>query len=166
MFQVDKIRKVSLNSQAFHSLALPPDKKNLISSLVSFQGALSEYESLISGKGKGLILLHGPPGVGKTFTAGKVQLLRKDMRLTDMCTESIADHTERPLYRLDSGQLSGFNAPFMEANLIRALSLAQKWGAVVLLDEADVFMQQRGLQDLKRNSVVSCKLYFLSPSST
>jgi ATP-dependent Lon protease len=44
---------------------------------------------MIAGKGKGLVfVLHGSPGVGKTFTA-----------------ESIADHIERPLYTLNSGEL-------------------------------------------------------------
>lgn len=33
--------------------------------------------------------------------------------------------------------------------------LAEKWGAVMLIDEADVFLEKRVTADLKRNSLVS-----------
>jgi hypothetical protein len=35
--------------------------------------------------------------------------------------------------------------------------LAQAWGCVLLLDEADVFLAQRTSSDLERNAVVSGK---------
>lgn len=36
--------------------------------------------------------------------------------------------------------------------------LAHRWGCVLLLDEADVFLAKRDKQDVKRNGLVSCKL--------
>jgi hypothetical protein len=49
----------------------------------------------------------------------------------------------------------------MENNLSMALQLAETWKAIVLIDEADVFLEQRSAHDLKRNGLVSSKSYFL-----
>lgn len=72
-FEVAKIQEVGFNDEAFSNLVLPEEKKDLILSLVQQQDDNGDgFDDLIKGKGKGLIfLLHGPPGVGKTFTAGK-----------------------------------------------------------------------------------------------
>lgn len=35
--------------------------------------------------------------------------------------------------------------------------LAHRWGCVLLLDEADVFLAKRNKSDVKRNGLVSCK---------
>jgi flagellar biosynthesis GTPase FlhF len=71
-FHVNNIKDVEYNSTAFHNLALAQEKKDLIEALVrSGQGSAMNYDDMIKGKGKGIIfLLHGPPGVGKTFTTG------------------------------------------------------------------------------------------------
>ena len=70
---VSNLKPVEYNKDAFSSLILPGNLKKTLSSLVTLQKAdTSQFDDLIEGKGKGLILLlHGPPGVGKTFTAGK-----------------------------------------------------------------------------------------------
>ncbi|KAL8960229.1 MAG: hypothetical protein Q9193_003026 [Seirophora villosa] len=72
-FRVTEITEVAYNDKAFHGLVLQEQKKRLISSLLERQDYQQEdsFDDLIQGKGKGLIfLLHGPPGVGKTYTAG------------------------------------------------------------------------------------------------
>lgn len=43
----------------------------------------------------------------------------------------------------------------MERYLESVLHLGKIWGCVVLLDEADVFLEQRALTDLERNALVS-----------
>lgn len=68
--------------------------------------------------------------------------------------ESIADQTRRPLVTLHSGQIIG-TSPFVERRLENILSLVTRWNAVVLLDEADVFMQERAVHELERNALVS-----------
>ncbi|KAF4556157.1 Hypothetical protein D9617_1g080320 [Elsinoe fawcettii] len=93
---------------------------------------------VVAGKGKGLIiLLHGAPGVGKTLTA-----------------ETIASHTERPLYPITCGDL-GQEPEIIENRLRGHFKLAHKWGCVLLLDEADVFLAARTRGDVTRNGLVS-----------
>jgi SpoVK/Ycf46/Vps4 family AAA+-type ATPase len=143
VFLVDNIKEVEYNKTAFDDLIIPQAQKSLIRSLVNDHAQnTSTYDDIIEGKGKGLIfLLHGPPGVGKTLTA-----------------ESLADSTQRPLYTLGCGELST-STVLVEKTLKRALELANRWNALVLIDEADVFMEQRDSHDLKRNELVSSTYY-------
>lgn len=43
----------------------------------------------------------------------------------------------------------------VEKNLVYNFTLAHKWGCVLLLDEADVFLAKRSKADLRRNAVTS-----------
>lgn len=49
----------------------------------------------------------------------------------------------------------------MERSLLEITSLAHKWGAIVLIDEADVYLAARSLHDIHRNSLVSVFLRHL-----
>jgi hypothetical protein len=69
-----------------------------------------------------------------------------------MC--AVAEHLQRPLYKLGAGDL-GITARSVENCLDRALKLCAHWGAVLLIDEADVFMEQRSANNLQRNELVS-----------
>lgn len=84
-----------------------------------------------------MFLLHGPPGVGKTSTA-----------------ECIAAHMNKPLYPLTSGNL-GVRPNDVEDELQSHFTLAERWGCILLLDEADVFLQRRRLNALDINAIVS-----------
>ncbi|KAH6718164.1 P-loop containing nucleoside triphosphate hydrolase protein [Leptodontidium sp. MPI-SDFR-AT-0119] len=142
-FAVDFIRDVEFNDIAFQQLLLPKNHKELVHALVKNHGS-DEFDDLIKGKGKGLVfVLHGAPGVGKTFTA-----------------ESIADNVRKPLYVVNSGEL-GVTPYEVEKHLNSALRLATHWGAIVLIDEADVFLEQRTVHDLTRNCLVSLFLRIL-----
>lgn len=142
--QVDHIQDVQWHKRAFENLVIPPKSKELIEALITTQLAAEKSTDIIHGKGNGVImLLHGGPGTGKTFTA-----------------ETVAEFAERPLYRVTCGDI-GTKPEDVERYLESVLYLGKTWGCVVLLDEADVFLEERGLQDLERNALVSVFLRVL-----
>ncbi|KAI9756265.1 MAG: hypothetical protein M4579_003932 [Chaenotheca gracillima] len=144
-FSIDRVQDVHLNTKAFDQLLINENHKQLVLAMVESHVENDDsIDDIIQGKGKSLImLLHGAPGVGKTLTA-----------------ESIADHTERPLYTISSGEL-GTHPTQVEEHLTHVLDIATQWKAVVLLDEADVFLQQRNESDINRNALVSVFLRIL-----
>lgn len=126
------------NDQAFNNLVADEDTKEFILALVTNQLADERGTDLIENKGNGLILLlHGPPGTGKTFTA-----------------ESVAEIARKPLYTVTCGDI-GTRPEEVEKYLESVFYLGKLWDCVVLLDEAEVFLEQRTLQDLHRNALVS-----------
>ena len=65
-----------------------------------------------------------------------------------------------PLYMMSAGDL-GLDSSEVEASLSNVLEMATKWNAILLLDEADVFLEQRSSHDLERNKLVSIFLRIL-----
>jgi ATP-dependent 26S proteasome regulatory subunit len=147
MLTVEHIRKITWNKDVFKNrLVLEPSKKNLIQALVSVHIKKTKpvRSDFMDGKGDGLIiLLHGGPGTGKTLTA-----------------ESVAELAKRPLYRVTCGDI-GTDPVKVEEYLESVLFIGSKWGCVVLLDEADVFLEERTKMDLQRNALVSVFLRVL-----
>ncbi|KAF2249135.1 P-loop containing nucleoside triphosphate hydrolase protein [Trematosphaeria pertusa] len=138
---VEQIRDVDWSSDTFdRRLVLKPRKKELIKALVTIHTSKNKPQKadIIEGKGKGLILLlHGGPGTGKTLTA-----------------ESIAEYAKRPLYRVTCGDI-GTDPESVEKYLESVLYIGTIWRCVVLLDEGDVFLEERTPTDLQRNALVS-----------
>jgi hypothetical protein len=58
------------------------------------------------------------------------------------------------LYAVSAGEL-GTTPEQVDKRLTNILQLSETWNAVLLLDEADVFLQQRGVGDVNRNALVS-----------
>jgi hypothetical protein len=52
----------------------------------------------------------------------------------------------------------GTNPATVEVNLTTNFKMAKSWDALLLIDEADVFMERRSTNDLTRNSLVAGKL--------
>jgi SpoVK/Ycf46/Vps4 family AAA+-type ATPase len=65
-----------------------------------------------------------------------------------------------PLYTMSAGDL-GTEPSKVESNLKSILEMSAKWDAVLLLDEADVFLEARSTHDLERNKLVSIFLRLL-----
>ena len=65
-----------------------------------------------------------------------------------------------PLYMMSAGDL-GLESSQVEYSLANVLEMVSKWNAVLLLDEADVFLEQRSSHDLERNKLVSIFLRML-----
>ena len=144
-FSIDCVGDIKWNESAFENLVLPSDHKELILALTKSQVQNKDcFDDIIQGKGKGMImLLSGPPGVGKTLTA-----------------ESVAENMRAPLYMMSAGDL-GLESYNVESSLSNVLEMTTKWNAVLLLDEADVFLEQRSAHDLERNKLVSIFLRML-----
>jgi hypothetical protein len=61
---------------------------------------------------------------------------------------------KKPLYSITSGEL-GTEIEQTDSELRNIFTRAKAWDAIILLDEADVFLAQRTATDLKRNAYVS-----------
>ncbi|KAF2404108.1 P-loop containing nucleoside triphosphate hydrolase protein [Trichodelitschia bisporula] len=144
-FFVNSVSDITWNKGAFDRLVLPAQQKELILGFTESQKSYKDgFDDIIEGKGRGMILLLcGPPGVGKTLTA-----------------ESVAEEMQVPLYMMSAGDL-GLDPRTVETSLKDILEMCTKWNAILLLDEADVFLEQRSLHELERNKLVSIFLRVL-----
>lgn len=72
-FFVSQLSPIEWNTRCFDDLVLDAGTKKTVQALVSTHATKREgFDDIVKGKGKGLVcVLHGPPGVGKTLTAGK-----------------------------------------------------------------------------------------------
>lgn len=157
-FLVDSIQEIDWSVHAFDRLLLRSQYKKMILAFVkSHLNSVDDFDDVIKGKGEishyanvhdfaniklgqgFIMLLCGDPGVGKTLTA-----------------ESVAEEMKQPLYAMTAGEL-GSNTDDVETSLQRVLNLCAKWHAVLLMDECDVFLEQRSATDLERNKLVSGK---------
>ncbi|KAJ3121120.1 hypothetical protein HK100_012514 [Physocladia obscura] len=139
---VSDVSAIKFDDHAFERLVLEPERKSLILNLVNSGPACNL--DLINGKGGGMIfLLHGTPGVGKTLTG-----------------ESVAEHLHRPLYSVSAGEL-GTDVVSLEKKLSEILEVASVWHAVILIDEADIFLEGRSENDIHRNALVGIFLRLL-----
>ncbi|KAH9204623.1 P-loop containing nucleoside triphosphate hydrolase protein, partial [Leptodontidium sp. 2 PMI_412] len=109
----------------FENLVLLAEEKDLLLALAKSHcdAKAKTFDDFVIGKGRGIvILLDGPPGIGKTLTA-----------------ESVAETIKAPLYTISAGELG-----------------SQSYNnAVLLIDEADIFMEQRTPYELDRNELVA-----------
>lgn len=138
---VDDVAPYVYQPELKRKLVLPPEQIDLVDILTAEMDTL--MEDVVAGKSGGTtVLCAGPPGVGKTLTA-----------------EVYSEIVGRPLYRVHSGQL-GLDVAQMEHQLKEALTRAQRWGAVMLIDEADVYIKRRR-DDLRMNAVVGVFLRVL-----
>lgn len=138
---VDSLQDIQWQTDIFDRLVLPESRKTMIKALVRNSGSNS-FQDLVQGKGEGTVfLLYGQPGCGKTLTA-----------------EAVAEHLQKPLYSLSLGAL-GTTAADLEVRLGEIMTLAARWDALILLDEADCFLETRSsTSSLERNSMVSVML--------
>lgn len=120
--------------------------KKMFTALDSIFNATREniFGDLFHGRHGGIVVLaNGPSGVGKTLTA-----------------EVFAEFQERPLYSMEMSEI-GTSVKEVEANLGRIFARAKKWNAVLLFDEADIFLSEREASDLERSAIVGIFLRLL-----
>lgn len=126
-------------------LVLPDHLKSLVSLLIEHRAG--GFQDIVRGKAGGaVVLLAGKPGTGKTLTA-----------------EVYAEAEGRALYSVQCSQL-GVNPDDLEEALLKCFARCGRWNAVMLLDEADVYVHTRG-DDLIQNAVVGVFLRVLEYQS-
>ncbi|KAJ5610155.1 hypothetical protein N7510_006874 [Penicillium lagena] len=130
-FSVSGISDIEWDVDAFDSLVLPANQKSIVKALV-------ESHTFHAAENIDDVI----QGKGKGLVAGIAELLR------------------RPLYMVSAGEL-GTDSRMLEAELNKILDIAHSWGAVLLLDEADIFLEKRTIHDIHRNALVSIFLRLL-----
>ncbi|KAK7987012.1 atpase aaa+ type core protein [Apiospora saccharicola] len=131
------------SDESIENLVLEEDEMRTLKDLSRRQNSKRETwaADFIEGKGTGqIILLHGPPGVRKTYTV-----------------EAIAEYLHRPLISLTITDIGTVETK-VEQELIKWFTLAEAWNAVLLVNEADIFLERRQNRDLARNGFGSAFL--------
>ncbi|PQE02913.1 hypothetical protein CJF31_00002724 [Rutstroemia sp. NJR-2017a BVV2] len=141
-FSIDNLSSIQWTENAWESLILDDEQKDVIQAVVSSHQYPEDARNQPEQKGKGLvILLHGSPGSGKTLTA-----------------ETAAEGTKKALLSASLGDLNKTDLAYIfEYELQKLLQYATVWKAIVLLDEADVFLEARDESsgDGRRNALVA-----------
>lgn len=129
------------DAQVIDKLVLPEAHKKLIDALTG--SAIKQMSDIIKGKAQGIIILcSGLPGTGKTLTA-----------------EVYSEAAQRPLYMVQCSQL-GTDEEALEKHLAEVLDRATRWRTILLIDEADVYIHERG-DNIKQNAIVGVFLRLL-----
>ncbi|KAG5791164.1 hypothetical protein H9Q69_009775 [Fusarium xylarioides] len=143
LISLDYVQESVPSDESISNLIIAQDELKTIQALSNRQNSETRHWSadFIEGKGSGqIILLHGPPGVGKTYTV-----------------EAISEWLHRPLLALTVADI-GTVETLVEGELMKWFDLAEAWNAVLLVDEADIFLERRQNRDLARNGLVSAFL--------
>ena len=142
-FAIESFKKICWSDKAFDHLVLSKDKKDLIESLV-YADQSNMVSDVISSKAGGfIIILYGKPGTGKTLTA-----------------EAAAEKRKCPLMIVSAAEL-GYQADQIESKFRNILYVCRAWNAILLIDEAEVYLEARSLGNLQRNAMVSIFLRLL-----
>jgi len=141
LLHVDQLTPYKWHEDLGDKLILPASHKQVIKILMDT--ASQEMDDIIAGKSGGTIVIcTGVPGTGKTLTA-----------------EVTSEVIKRPLYKVQCSQL-GIGVDEIEKELQAVLNRAQRWGALLLIDEADVYVRERGT-DIIQNAIVGVFLRVL-----
>lgn len=142
---VNNLVEYSYRREVAEGLIIPERDRRLVNLLVD-QSA-NTFQDVVEGKGQSMnVISGGAPGTGKTLTV-----------------EVFAEFKGRPLYTVQCSQL-GLKPDDIEENLGVILQRANRWNAVLLLDEADVYIRARG-EDLIHNAIVGVFLRMLEYAS-
>ncbi|VBB18755.1 hypothetical protein YASMINEVIRUS_1287 [Yasminevirus sp. GU-2018] len=119
-------------SSCLDALVIDPTKIKMMTGIVAnhFTKVELQIPSTTS------MLLYGPPGTGKTMTA-----------------KLIGEYYHKPVLDVNVGDLYGGNSSQFEEKITEQFDLAKRWSCIVLLDEADVLMRKRSVNDTINDNV-------------
>ncbi|KAF4339896.1 TOB3 (member of AAA-ATPase family) [Fusarium beomiforme] len=147
-YLVDNLKDVYWKDDAWSSLILEKQQKMVLRALVMSHKHPERVRNQSEQKGKGLVvLLHGTPGSGKTLSA-----------------ETAAEMSKKALLSTYLSELNRYDRAWdFELRLQRILQYATTWNAIILFDEADVFLESRDLtsNSTTRNALVAVFLKHL-----
>ncbi|KAJ8130502.1 hypothetical protein O1611_g3129 [Lasiodiplodia mahajangana] len=143
----EDVREVVRQDNALNQLEMEEDNKEYLESTV-VSNIVGEprraRDHLLRERGSGsIILLHGGPGTGKTFTA-----------------ECLAAKHVIALYKITCADL-GTDPEVLDKRLQQIFLRAANWKVLLLFDQADIFIQARDVQDWRRSALVSIFLHHL-----
>jgi hypothetical protein len=173
-FDVEQVTPITWNDEVFKNLAMDPDRKVLVQSLIKSHAWDHPLDDFVPGKGLGLVInLFGLFAIAsysifQSNSSPVTQALlawanhSRWRRQANVCPKfchmitstNYATGLHKPLYVVSAGDL-GTNASTLDQALNKIFALVPVWDAVVLIDEADVFLEERGAADLERNAMVS-----------
>lgn len=176
LVDVNNISSIKWKDDIYEMLQMEAEQKEMVRGIIeSHHASVSSFDDFIPGKGRGLVfLLHGPPGCGKTLTAGKYIASQAILRpVFDNTTESAAETLHRPLYYVSGaevGLISTYNIQFhrtlsIEEKLELIFKRIARWEAILLFDEAESFVASRDQGDSKKNALTSILLRMLEYQS-
>ncbi len=140
---IEDLETHTYHREGKNNIFLPPKMMTAINSIFDAKQD-NIFGDLFHGRHGGIVVLaNGPSGVGKTLTA-----------------EVFAEYQGRPLYTMEMGEV-GTNLDSVEMNLNKIFARAKKWNAVLLFDEADIFLSERVASDLERSAIVGIFLRLL-----
>jgi SpoVK/Ycf46/Vps4 family AAA+-type ATPase len=149
----DGLEDMTFSEDSFNSLILPIGHKEALRAMVTSRLKRSHDnvkrsrdtkhpDYRIKERGQ-VILLHGVAGVGKTTTA--------------IC---VADLMQKPLLPITTAQLSE-SPDNIEYRLDNSFQLARRWEAILLWEDADIFLASCTSSDPTRNSIATTAMRFL-----
>jgi hypothetical protein len=119
-----------------------PSKVDRVAKMLMASEA-DEAEDIVEGKSQGkMITCVGDPGLGKTLLA-----------------EVLSEAIEKPLYKIQAAQL-GLDPETLETKLRTLLHRAERWDCVLMVDEANAYIHDRGV-DVTQNAIVGVFLRLL-----
>ncbi|KAH8747760.1 P-loop containing nucleoside triphosphate hydrolase protein [Diaporthe sp. PMI_573] len=126
---VDKIEDINWGVSASFSDDIMMDRLNKTAIRAVATSALQGHQSNAGNDGgiknNYILTFYGPSGVGKTSTA-----------------EALAEEFRAPILHISSARLQGSDGSF-ETWLDRTFQLCTRWRALLLMDEADIYLTER-----------------------
>lgn len=162
-FCIQQLSKFEYDQDLWPKVTMNEEQKELLRSSVASHCTSPDLYDEGKLKGRGfVVLLHGVPGTGKTLTAGMLPLsLMRDLIEMEadlaMFSVAVAEDIKKPLLLYPGGEL-GHRLDAIEGRIKTVVRLASRWDAILLIDEADVFLESRrsgGEVSLERNALIA-----------
>ncbi|KAJ5537503.1 hypothetical protein N7494_006982 [Penicillium frequentans] len=137
-FAVSDLSDMQWFPESFDCLKIPEGSKRLLLSLAKTRlgrTPMVPFDDFVAGKGRGLNILLQSVTIGaNTFGVGKTSTV-----------EAAAEFFNLPLYSISAGELDVDHGDpnALDKQLKRIFKIAKHFDAILLLDEADAFMERR-----------------------